>query len=84
MEVNVVALHVVRDTWGLRTDNLKEPSPIGRFEETSESNLTSIRSRDDVPKERIRVQRFQIRKLYLLWLVFLSDRRSSTIAMLLI
>ena len=36
MEEDVVALHVVRDSWNWRTDHLKEPGPIGRGEETSE------------------------------------------------
>ena len=73
-----------RDTWDLRTDHLKEPSPIRHLEEINKSSLTSIRNRDDVPKVQIRVQHLQIRKLYLLWIVSLSDRRSSTIEMLLI
>ena len=51
VESDVVALHVVRDTWDLRTDHLKEPSPIGRCKETGESiwhpskvGTTSLRS----------------------------------------
>ena len=35
-ESDVLAIHVVRDTWDLRTDNLKEQSLIERCEETSE------------------------------------------------
>ena len=57
-----------------------EPTLKGRSEETSESILTFIRSRDDVPKERTRTT-LQIRKLYLLWIVSLPDRRSSAVAM---
>ena len=39
VEQDVVALHVVTDSWDLRTDHLKEPRPIGRCEETSENIL---------------------------------------------
>ena len=83
MKLDVVAFHIVTDTWHLKTDHLKEPSHIGRFEETSESSMTPIRSRNDVPNVLTRVQRFQIRKLYLLCIVSLSDKRSITVAMLL-
>ena len=36
VESDVVALHEVREAWDLRTDHLKEPSPIKASEETSE------------------------------------------------
>ena len=36
MESDMVVLHEVRKAWDLRTDHLKEPSPIKASEETSE------------------------------------------------
>ena len=63
-----------------------EPTLRERSEVTSESSVISIRSRDDVPKERTQRTR-NSNKVTLsmsMWIVSLPDRRSSAVAMLLI
>ena len=65
MEVNVVVLHVARDTCDLRTDHLKETSPIGSYEEIGESiwRPSEVGTTSLTSEHSTRV--IQIRKLYL-------------------